>query len=314
MNRALPVAVGKVRESCGGARQHEAARPRHPLLEGLEPGHDVLDVLADDAVVARPSRASRCRRRTGRARRARSRSRPRCAARCEAGSEPAARGVHHAHRVLDGDELLAARLHVALGPAQAGQQQRLPARGTGASGSAWSRRARSARSAQRGRGDVGVRRGGDEVAAQREEHVDLAVAHGPDRVDGVPAVLAGRRRSRTRRPACPGSASGIFSQMPIVRSPCTLLCPRIGDGPAPGRPMLPRSSRKLTISRIVATALRCWVSPIAQQTITLSAATTSRRAPRSAARDSPLCCSIVGPVERPPARRRQPRSRRSTGR
>ncbi len=31
--------------------------------------------------------------------------------------------------------------------------------------------------------------------------------------------------------------------------------------------MLPRSSRKLTISRIVATAFACWVRPIAQQTI-----------------------------------------------
>ena len=43
--------------------------------------------------------------------------------------------------------------------------------------------------------------------------------------------------------------------MPMVRSPWTLLWPRTGQAPAPGRPMLPRSSRKLTTSRIVATAL-----------------------------------------------------------
>ena len=55
--------------------------------------------------------------------------------------------------------------------------------------------------------------------------------------------------------------------MPIVRSPCTLLWPRTGQAPAPGLPMLPRRSRKLTISWIVATAALCWVSPIAQQTI-----------------------------------------------
>ena len=52
--------------------------------------------------------------------------------------------------------------------------------------------------------------------------------------------------------------------MPIVRSPCTLECPRIGHAPAPGRPMLPRRSRKFITSRIVATALRCWVRPIVQ--------------------------------------------------
>ena len=71
------------------------------------------------------------------------------------------------------------------------------------------------------------------------------------------------------------NASGIFSQMPMVRSPCTLQWPRIGDGPAPGRPMFPRSSRKLVISRMVATALRCWVRPIAQHTTMLFAAITS---------------------------------------
>ncbi len=43
----------------------------------------------------------------------------------DAGSQHAARLVHHARRVLDADELLARRLHVALGAPQAGQDQRL---------------------------------------------------------------------------------------------------------------------------------------------------------------------------------------------
>jgi len=51
------------------------------------------------------------------------------------------------------------------------------------------------------------------------------------------------------------NSSGSFSQTPIVRSPCTLLCPRTGQVLLPGRPMFPRSERKLTISRIVATAI-----------------------------------------------------------
>ena len=76
--------------------------------------------------------------------------------------------------------------------------------------------------------------------------------------------------------------------MPIVRSPCTLLWPRTGQSPAPGRPMLPRSSTKLTISRIVATALRCWVMPIAQHTTMRSAVTTSSTAASISSPRSPL--------------------------
>ena len=53
--------------------------------------------------------------------------------------------------------------------------------------------------------------------------------------------------------------------MPIVRSPCTLEWPRTGQAPAPGLPMAPRSSSVLVSSWMVATAWRCWVSPIAQQ-------------------------------------------------
>ena len=53
--------------------------------------------------------------------------------------------------------------------------------------------------------------------------------------------------------------------MPMVRSPCTLECPRTGNKPAPGLPMLPCAKARLATSLMVATALRCWVSPIAQQ-------------------------------------------------
>ena len=59
--------------------------------------------------------------------------------------------------------------------------------------------------------------------------------------------------------------SGTFSQIPIVRSPWTFECPRTGQSPAPGLPMLPCAKARLAISLIVATALRCWVIPMAQQ-------------------------------------------------
>ncbi len=55
--------------------------------------------------------------------------------------------------------------------------------------------------------------------------------------------------------------SGVRSQIPIVRSPWTLEWPRTGSTPAPGLPMSPRTSARLTISLIVATALWCWVMP-----------------------------------------------------
>ena len=40
-------------------------------------------------------------------------------------------------------------------------------------------------------------------------------------------------RTRTRRRARSRKGSGIFSQIPIVRSPCTFECPRTGHSPAP---------------------------------------------------------------------------------
>ena len=49
--------------------------------------------------------------------------------------------------------------------------------------------------AQRRRGDLGVGGGGEEVAAHREEDVRTAVAHRPDRVDHVEAVLARHREA-----------------------------------------------------------------------------------------------------------------------
>jgi hypothetical protein len=64
--------------------------------------------------------------------------------------------------------------------------------------------------------------------------------------------------------------SGIFSQIPIVRSPWTLEWPRTGHTPAPGLPIIPRSSSRLVSSEIIATACRCWVNPIAQQAIVRS--------------------------------------------
>jgi hypothetical protein len=191
------------------------------------------------------------------------------------GRQPAAGGVHHAHRVFDRDELLRAAAHVPFGPAETRQQQRLPAveqvRAVQLGGDLDGECAVAHRLLDDGR----VRRRGHEVAAQRHEDVHLAVAHGPDRVDGGPAVLPGRFEAELVTQRVQEPIGHLLARCPSCGRLGRLLCPRIGDGPAPGRPMLPRSSRKLTISRIEATALRCWVRPMAQQTMTLRAAATS---------------------------------------
>ena len=98
--------------------------------------------------------------------------------------------------------------------------------------------------------------------------------------------------------------AGIFSQIPTVRLPCTFEWPRSGAVPAPGLPMLPVSSSVFTISRIVYTASRCWVTPRVHVMMTLCAfsmastvrRTSSRVRPqprRSSSSSSPRRCSRV---------------------
>ncbi|MNM95798.1 hypothetical protein D3C81_1082570 [compost metagenome] len=80
--------------------------------------------------------------------------------------------------------------------------------------------------------------------------------------------------------------------MPMVRSPCTLLWPRTGHRPAPGRPMLPRSSIRLAISWMVATEWRCWVMPMAQHMITFLPLAYMRAACSISTRLRPDCSTI----------------------
>ncbi|CAM5450059.1 hypothetical protein STENM36S_03846 [Streptomyces tendae] len=56
--------------------------------------------------------------------------------------------------------------------------------------------------------------------------------------------------------------------------------------------MLPRSSRKLTTSRIVGTECLCWVRPIAQHTMVRSEASTMRSAASISARVRPVAASV----------------------
>jgi hypothetical protein len=51
---------------------------------------------------------------------------------------------------------------------------------------------------------------------------------------------------------------------PMVRSPCTLLCPRTGQSPAPGLPICPRANNKFASICTLAVPWRCCVIPIPQ--------------------------------------------------
>jgi hypothetical protein len=172
--------------------------------------------------------------------------------------------VHRAHRVLDRDPLRPGGLDIALGAAERRQDQRRPAghevRPVELRGDLHGQ----AGVAERGRGDVRVRRRLREVAAEADEDVRLAVAQRADGVDRVVPVLARRVEAelalerveeRLGRPLPdPHRAVALHVRVPTDR-----------EQPAPGLPTLPCANATLTISLIVATALWCWVRPIAQQ-------------------------------------------------
>ena len=66
----------------------------------------------------------------------------------------------------------------------------------------------------------------------------------------------------------------------MVRSPCTLVWPRTGHAPAPGLPMLPRSSRKLTISARCRRRSRAGSAPSPSETIVARDSMATRAAAR----------------------------------
>ena len=106
--------------------------------------------------------------------------------------EPAPGEVHLPLGVLDGDALVAARGRVAVGPAQAGQDQRLRA-GDGVRPVELGRHVdRQVAGAQSLVHDRGVGGGHREVAAHAEEHPHRLVAQPLDGRGGVDAVLGGR--------------------------------------------------------------------------------------------------------------------------
>ncbi len=94
-------------------------------------------------------------------------------------------------------------------------------------------------------------------------------------------------------PSARRNAGLIFSQIPTVRSPCTLLCPRTGQRPAPRRPICPRRSAKSTMLCTLATPFSCWVIPIAQQQIIRSDSSAISAPSAICSRVQPLASTIA---------------------
>ncbi len=171
----------------------------------------------------------------------------------------------------------------------------------------------------RRRGHVGVRRRGHEVAAEADEHVDVAAVHRAERVDGVEAGLARRGEAEAR-------LERIEQRLPAA----SRRCPSCGhparwSGRAPGRHRrpacrcAPRSSRVLMSSWMVATAWRCWVSPIAQQMMIRSRPATRRYSSSTAPRSRPVAANRTSGSSavaggRSARRTRRSRHRRTPGR
>ncbi len=114
---------------------------------------------------------------------------------------------------------------------------------------------------QRGRREFGTGCGGKKIATEAQKEPDTAFAHRLDGVHRVEALLAGRLEPELA-PRLLRNVSPMPSEIPMVRSPWTLLWPRTGQAPAPGRPIFPLRKRKYMTSSIVATEFRCCVSPI----------------------------------------------------
>ena len=215
--------------------------------------------------------------------------------------------MHHAHRVLDGYPLHAACLVVLLGAAEARQDQRPPAVDEVAAVELRAHLDGQLAVAQRLEGVGGVGRAKREVAAQRDEDLHLAALHRLDRLDRVQPVLARRVDPADLGEPVEERRVGRWS-MPQVRLPWTLLCPRTGDGPAPSRPMLPRSRSRLTISRTVSTPCSCWVRPRHQAMITRFDADVESASFRIVGLGNAGLASICPPTRWPRRARGTPRS------
>ena len=181
--------------------------------------------------------------------------------------QAALRLVDHAHRVLHRHQLPPRGLDIHLRAPERGEDERRAPGDEVRAVELGGDLDRQLGGAERARGQLGVRRRGEEVAAHREEHLGpgprpwrgcFSTTSSPRARGGSkPKVAFYPVEERRRRPL--GDAHRAVSLDVAV--------PADRAGPGAGLPDAPRSSRKFTISWMLSTAFRCWVSPIAQEKV-----------------------------------------------
>ena len=154
--------------------------------------------------------------------------------------QAATRQMHHRHRVLDGDHAVRRRpgCRGRCGPATAGSAPSRPC-------TTWLRLSfvdTCTVSAQRRNAASVTAVSG--VADAKLPPMPMNTFARPSRIARIASTVSTPCSRGLTMPNRSSSAarnsSGIFSQMPIVRSPWTLECPRTGHRPAPGLPIIPR--------------------------------------------------------------------------
>ncbi|MNT05950.1 hypothetical protein D3C72_1405970 [compost metagenome] len=175
-------------------RQMKTARLRHPGVVVVKIVKHLFDVVADARIVGRiraPVDQAVAHRRFGHAGhdghfRAQLR---------RSGRIAAVRDMHHAHRIFHRHALRHAALHVDFRAPQGGQQQRFLADDQVAAIELGGHLHRQRALAQGGKSQRRVGRGGREIAAQRNEYLDVAALHGCDGGHHVVAMRARRRKT-----------------------------------------------------------------------------------------------------------------------
>ena len=148
---------------------------------------------------------------------------------------------------------------------------------------------------QGGGGEFRIGRGREEVSAQREKDLGLPGMHGADGLDRVVAELLAADRSQTPPGACRGTPSSAAPRCPSSDRLARCYARAPGRRLPPACRWPPRNKSRLTISWMVATALRCCVRPIAQQAMIRSDCISNAAASWIWSREMPLCSMIVLP-------------------
>ncbi len=257
---ALPVLVGNSRESRGGCGSWKPSGCADFAVVVVATGHDGRDSVADGVVVVvelfprhgvvRPKQGAR----------QFADDRDLAAHLVAWRMEAAARQVHHRHRILNGYLPLRCLLDVAVGAAERGQDQGRRPMDEVATVQFRRNLNRQRAGAQGGLGYRGVRGGRGEVAAHAHEHLGAAVAHRPDRVDGVHAVLA---RADDAEPGVERGQEVLGHLLPDAHRAVALDVGMAAHRAQPGARLADHAAHQQQVgdSEIVGTAWRCCSGP-----------------------------------------------------